>query len=53
MVEKDIHDIGKNIVVTTMRQYRITVLDMGVDVSPDVFVDKLQETGAPAHACRV
>jgi len=46
-VEKDIHDIGKNIAVTTMRQYRITVLDMGVDVSPDVFVDKLQETGAP------
>ena len=45
-VEKDIHDIGKNIAITTMRQYRIAVLDMGVDVSAQVFVDKQQETSA-------
>lgn len=46
-VEKDIHDIGKNIAITTLRQYRMSVLDLGVDVSAQVFVKKQQETGAP------
>lgn len=46
-VEKDIHDIGKNIAITTLRQYRISVLDLGVDVSAQVFVKKQQDTGAP------
>jgi len=33
-VKKDIHDIGKNITIATMRQFGLSVLDLGVDVSP-------------------
>ena len=39
-VEKDIHDIGKNIAIATLRQYRMSVLDLGVDVSAQVFVEE-------------
>lgn len=45
-VEKDIHDIGKNIAVTTMRHYGLNILDLGVDVAGNVFMEKLHETGA-------
>lgn len=45
-VEKDIHDIGKNIAIVTMRQYGLSVLDMGVDVPPYTFVDKIMEKNA-------
>jgi methanogenic corrinoid protein MtbC1 len=45
-VEKDIHDIGKNIAIVTMRQYGLAVQDLGVDVSPDTIVNKVQETRA-------
>jgi len=45
-VKKDIHDIGKNIAIATMRQYGLNVLDLGVDVTPEMFVAKLKETGA-------
>ena len=33
-VRGDIHDIGKNIVVTLLRSYGFTVHDLGVDVPP-------------------
>ena len=46
-VERDIHDIGKNITITTFRQYRISVLDLGVDVPSQVFAEKQQETVSP------
>lgn len=46
-VEKDIHDIGKNITIVTMRHYGLKVLDMGVDVAPAAFLEKLRQTGAP------
>ncbi|CEP66583.1 Cobalamin (vitamin B12)-binding domain [Moorella glycerini] len=46
-VKKDIHDIGKNITIVTMRQFGIRVLDLGVDVPPEHFVDVLKETHAP------
>jgi len=46
----DIHDLGKNIVVTLMRAQGFTVHDLGVDVPPEKFVEKLQETGAPILA---
>jgi len=45
-VKKDIHDIGKNITIVTMRQYGLRVLDLGVDVSPQMFINALGETGA-------
>ncbi|NPV30384.1 MAG: cobalamin-binding protein [Firmicutes bacterium] len=46
-VEKDIHDIGKNITIVTMRHYGLEVLDVGVNVSPVTFLEKLRQTGAP------
>ena len=45
-VNGDIHDIGKNIVVTLLKGSGFEVLDLGVDVSPDKFVAALQETQA-------
>ena len=40
----DIHDLGKNIVVTMMRAQGFTVHDLGVDVQPEAFVRELQRT---------
>jgi methylmalonyl-CoA mutase cobalamin-binding domain/chain len=45
-VKGDIHDIGKNIVVTLLRNAGLRVIDIGVDVTADRFVEKLKETGA-------
>ncbi len=45
-VQGDIHDIGKNLVVTMLRCNGYEVHDLGVDVPPQVFVDKVRETGA-------
>jgi len=45
-VQGDIHDIGKNIVVSMLRCNNFEVYDVGIDVPPKVFVDKVQETGA-------
>jgi len=45
-VKHDIHDIGKNIIIGLLRSRGIGVIDLGVDVPPDVFVDAVQETGA-------
>ena len=46
-VEGDIHDIGKDIVVTMLKAANYDVHDLGVDVPPQRFVDALKETGAP------
>jgi methylmalonyl-CoA mutase cobalamin-binding domain/chain len=45
-VKGDIHDIGKNIVVTLLKNASFRVIDMGIDVAADRFVEKLKETGA-------
>lgn len=45
-VKGDIHDIGKNIVSTLLRCEGYEVHDLGVDVAPESFVRKLEETGA-------
>ena len=42
----DIHDIGKNIVATVFRAAGFKVHDLGVDVSPEDFVKKVEETDA-------
>jgi len=44
-VKGDIHDIGKNVVVTLLRGAGFEVIDLGVDVPADRFVDKVKETG--------
>jgi methanogenic corrinoid protein MtbC1 len=45
-VKGDIHDIGKNIVVTLLRGSGFEVTDLGVDVPAEKFVAALRETGA-------
>jgi methylmalonyl-CoA mutase cobalamin-binding domain/chain len=42
----DIHDIGKNIVATIFRASGFDVHDVGIDVPPEAFADKVKETGA-------
>jgi methylmalonyl-CoA mutase cobalamin-binding domain/chain len=42
----DIHDLGKNIVITMMRAQGFTVHDLGVDVPPEAFVEELKRTGS-------
>lgn len=42
-VQGDMHDIGKNLVRTMMESVGIQVIDLGIDVSPDKFVDAVRE----------
>ncbi len=46
-VAGDIHDIGKNIVVFMLEVNGFEVYDLGVDVPPERFVEKVKETQAP------
>ena len=42
VVEGDIHDIGKEIIVSLLRAERFDVIDLGVDVKPERFVHALR-----------
>lgn len=45
-VQGDLHDIGKNLVGMMLKGAGFEVNDIGVDISPERFVQKIQETGA-------
>jgi methylmalonyl-CoA mutase cobalamin-binding domain/chain len=45
-VKDDIHDIGKNIVVTLLQGAGYQVVDLGVDVPSENFVKAVRESGA-------
>jgi methanogenic corrinoid protein MtbC1 len=45
-VQGDIHDIGKDIVVSLLQAGNYNVIDLGVDVPPAKFVDAVRESGA-------
>ena len=45
-VKGDIHDIGKDIVVNMLKSANLEVIDLGVDVPPQRFVEALQQSGA-------
>ena len=45
-VKGDIHDIGKNIVITLLKGAGFDVVDLGVDVPTDKFVQALKDSGA-------
>jgi len=49
-VKGDIHDIGKNIVTMLIKNAGFNVVDLGVDVPAERFVESLKETGARALA---
>lgn len=44
-VQGDIHDIGKNIVITVLENYGYRVKDLGKDVSPETVVEEARKTG--------
>ncbi|MFW6162797.1 MAG: cobalamin B12-binding domain-containing protein [Planctomycetota bacterium] len=45
-VKGDVHDIGKDVVVLMLRGAGYEVVDLGVDVSPEQFVEAARERGA-------
>ncbi len=45
-VQGDIHNIGKDLVVSLLRCSGFTVHDLGINVSPQGFIDRVRETGA-------
>ncbi len=46
-VAGDIHDIGKDIVVFMLDVSGFEVYDLGIDVPPQKFIEKIKETNAP------
>ncbi|MFC1965304.1 B12-binding domain-containing protein [Chloroflexota bacterium] len=42
-VKGDLHDIGKNLVAMMMEGAGFTITDLGVDISPEIFAQKVQE----------
>ena len=50
-VKGDLHDIGKNLVKIMMEGKGLNVVDLGIDVSPEKFVDAAKESSADIIAC--
>ena len=46
-VKGDLHDIGKNLCIMMLRGAGFEVIDLGVDTSPDDFIDAIEEHEAP------
>lgn len=42
-VKGDLHDIGKNLVVMMFESAGFEVIDLGVDVEPEIFIDAIKE----------
>src|SRR5918998_1151740 len=45
-VKGDLHDIGKNLCIMMLRGAGFEVIDLGVDTSPDAFIDAMEANGA-------
>jgi 5-methyltetrahydrofolate--homocysteine methyltransferase len=45
-VKGDLHDIGKNLVAMMLQGNGFEVIDLGVDVAPEKFIDTVKESGA-------
>ena len=43
-VENDMHDIGKNIIITLLRSEGYEVIDLGIDVSAKEFLEAVKKT---------
>ncbi|HZJ57045.1 MAG TPA: corrinoid protein [Clostridia bacterium] len=50
-VKGDLHDIGKNLVKMMMEGRGLEVIDLGIDVSPERFVEAAKENDAQIIAC--
>ncbi len=49
-VKGDLHDIGKNLVAMMLEGSAFELVDLGVDVSPEKFVDAVKTSGAQVIA---
>jgi len=45
-VKGDIHDLGKDVVILALRGAGFEVIDLGVNVAPEKFVEAIRESGA-------
>ncbi|NLO27596.1 MAG: cobalamin-binding protein [Actinobacteria bacterium] len=43
-VAGDIHDIGKNMFASSLRAHGFTVVDLGVDVAPQIFLEEIRRS---------
>jgi len=50
-VKGDLHDIGKNLVRMMLESKAIEVVDLGVDVSPEKFIETAKEENCQIIAC--
>ncbi len=50
-VQGDLHDIGKNLVRMMMEGKGLTVVDLGVDVSAEKFIEAAEENSAQVVCC--
>ncbi|MCI1328672.1 MAG: corrinoid protein [Lachnospiraceae bacterium] len=50
-VKGDMHDIGKNLVRMMLEGKGLRVIDLGVDVAPEAFVDAARENNAQLVCC--
>jgi len=50
-VQGDLHDIGKNIVKLMLESKNIEVIDLGVDVAPEKFVQTVIDEGCDMVCC--
>ena len=50
-VQGDLHDIGKNLVKMMMEGKGLEVVDLGVDVTPEMFLDAVKEEGCQIICC--
>ena len=50
-VKGDLHDIGKNLVAMMLRGNGYKIVDMGIDVSPEKFVEAARSSNASVVAC--
>ena len=44
-VQGDLHDIGKNLVAMMLKGAGFEVIDLGVDVKPEKFIEQVKESG--------
>lgn len=52
-VRGDVHDLGKNIVVMLLKGAGYNVIDLGVDVPGDKFIEAIKESNTPLVAMSV
>ena len=50
-VKGDLHDIGKNLVKMMLEGKGLNVIDLGVDVAPETFVEKAREVNSQIICC--